>query len=200
MCSSDLVIGLTSDTVTGLSNDTYYWRVRVTDDLGNGGAYSTARGFVVDTTAAQVSALAPANGHETTATAIVLSWSAVPADSVGIDSYAVEAARNAAFTAMVFADTVDQALTADTVTGLYNDMYYWRVRAVDGLGNAGAASTPRGFVVDTQAAQVSLSLPSDGHETTATSFLVSWAAVADSVGIDSYALEVSKTAAFPSIP
>ena len=197
---SDTVAGgLTSDTVTGLSNDTYYWRVRVTDDLGNGGAYSTARGFVVDTTAAQVSALAPANGHETTATAIVLSWSAVPADSVGIDSYAVEAARNAAFTAMVFADTVDQALTADTVTGLYNDMYYWRVRAVDGLGNAGAASTPRGFVVDTQAAQVSLSLPSDGHETTATSFLVSWAAVADSVGIDSYALEVSKSAAFGSI-
>ena len=188
----------TSDTVTGLYNDTHFWRVRAIDDLGNGGAFSTTRGFVTDTIVNQVSASQPADGHETTAISLVVSWSAI-SDSVGVDSYALEVSTNATFTALAFTDTVDQAILSDTVTGLYNDTYYWRVRAIDDLANGGAYSTTRGFVTDTLIAQVSLSQPADAHETSAVNFLVSWQTLSDSVGIDSYALEVSKNTAFTNI-
>ena len=186
------------DTVTGLYNDTYFWRMRAIDDLGNSGQYSSARGFVTDTIVNQVSASLPADGHETTAIDFQVSWSAV-SDSVGVDSYAVEVSKNTAFTNIAFTDTVDQAFTADTVTGLYNDTYYWRVRAMDDLANGGSYSTTRGFVTDTIVNQVSVSLPADGHETTAIDFQVSWSAVSDSVGVDSYAVEVSKNTGFTNI-
>ncbi|OGH59977.1 MAG: hypothetical protein A3G34_05850 [Candidatus Lindowbacteria bacterium RIFCSPLOWO2_12_FULL_62_27] len=189
----------TTDTITGLYNDTYYWRVRAIDDVGNAGANSTARGFVVDTAVDQVGAASPADGHETTNASVVVSWSAIGADTVGIDSYVVEAAKSAAFASVLFADSVDAGLTSDTITGLYNDTYFWRVRAVDDLGNVGANSTARGFVVDTAIAHVSAAAPADGHETNATPVRVSWSTASDSVGIDSYAVEASKSTAFAAV-
>ena len=87
----------------------------------------------------------PADGHETTAINLLASWS-LP-DSVGIDSYAIEVSKNTGFTNIAFTDTIDGAtgLTSDTVTGLYNDTYYWRVRAVDDLANGGAFSSTRRY-------------------------------------------------------
>ena len=58
-------------------------------------------------------------------------WTAL-SDSVGIDSYVVEVSKSAAFTSTLSADTVDGAVTSQLLSGLYNDSYYWRVRAIDG--------------------------------------------------------------------
>ena len=157
MTFSDTLDGvLTSDTVTGLYNDTYYWRVRAIDDLGNRGSYSATRGFITDTIVNQVVLTSPADGHETTAINFLVVWTAT-ADSVGVDSYAVEVSKSSVFTTMTFSDTLDGVLTSDTVTGLYNDTYYWRVRAIDDLGNAGPYSSARGFITDTIVNQVTLS-------------------------------------------
>src|SRR3989338_8005116 len=186
-----------ADTVTGLYNDTYFWRVRAVDDLANGGSYSSTRGFVTDTIVNQVIASQPADGHETTAIDFQVSWGVV-SDSVGVDSYAVEVSKNTSFTNITFTDTIDQAFTADTVTGLYNDTYYWRVRAVDDLANGGSYSITRGFFADTIVNTPTLSQPADGHETTAIDFQVSWS-LSDSVGVDSYAVEVSKNTGFTNI-
>ena len=187
----------TADTATGLYNDTYYWRVRAVDDLANGGSYSSTGGFVTDTIVNPPSPSHPADGHETTAIDFQVSWSAV-SDSVGVDSYAVEVSKNTGFTNITFTDTIDQAFTVDTVTGLYNDTYYWRVRAVDDLANGGSYSSTRGFLTDTIVNTPSLSQPADGHETTAIDFQVSWS-LSDSVGVDSYAVEVSKNTSFTNI-
>ena len=151
--------------------------MRAVDDLGNKGPYSDTRGFVTDTIVNAVTLSYPSDGHETTAINILVGWTT--SDSVGIDTYAVEVAKNLTFVNMVFTDTLDQLLTSDTITGLYNDSYYWRVRAVDDLGNQGPYSDTRGFVTDTIVNQVTLSAPADGHETTAINFLVTWAANAD---------------------
>ena len=113
-------------------------------DWGKGGPYSDTRGFVTDTIVNQVALSQPADGHETTAIGLLVSWAA-NVDSVGVDSYAVEVSKNGTFTNMTFTDTVDQAWTSDTVTGLYNDTYYWRVRAIDNLGNSGSYSVIRRF-------------------------------------------------------
>ena len=136
----------------------YYRSVRAIDDLANGGPYSDTWGFVTDTIVNQVSLSQPAEGHETTAIDVVVSWAA-NVDSVGVDSYAVEVSKNTTFTNMPFTDTVGRVLTSDTVTGLYNDTYYWRVRAIDDLANGGPYSDTRGFVTDTIVNPVGLSQP-----------------------------------------
>ena len=175
-----------------------FWRVGEFDDLGNGGPYSDTRGFVTDTIVNQVMQSQPADGHETTAIDLVVSWTAVT-DSVGGDSYAVEVSKNITFTNMTFTDTVEETWASDTVTGLYNDTYFWRVRAIDDLGNGGPYSDTRGFVTDTIVNRVTQSQPADGHETTAIDLVVSWTAVTDSVGVDSYAVEVSKNVTFTNM-
>ena len=188
----------TTDTVTGLYNDTYFWRVRAIDHLGNAGANSGARGFLVDSGAAQAVLSSPADGYQTATPSVALSWLAV-SDSAGVDSYAVEVSNTAAFAAVVFVDTTDGTNTTDTVTGLYNDTYFWRVRAIDPLGNAGANSAARGFVVDTAVPQVTATAPADLMETSATTVVMTWAAVADSVGVDSYVVEASNASGFTSL-
>ncbi|MBI4178784.1 SusE domain-containing protein, partial [bacterium] len=184
-----------SDTLTGLYNDTYYWRVRAIDDLGNQGAFTASRGFVTDTLVNQVTLSFPADRHETTAINLVAGWSAV-ADSVGVDSYAVEVSTNTAFTNLVFTDTLDMLLTTDTITGLYNDTYYWRVRAIDNLGNVGPASTQRTFVLDTAVDRVTLAGPPKGTTSSNPNVALTWNELADSVGIDSYAVELSSSPVF----
>ena len=186
---------LTTDTVTGLYNDTYYWRVKAIDELGNVGPYSDTWGFVTDTIVNQVVLVSPSDAHETTTAAPVVTWQAA-ADSVGVDTYVVEASKTLAFATTVFVDTLDQALTSDTVTGLYNDTYYWRVKAIDELGNVGPYSDTRGFVTDTIVNQVVLVSPADAHETTNGAPVVTWQAVSDSVGVDSYVVEASKLLTF----
>ena len=147
---------MTSDTLSGLYNDSYYWRIRAVDNLGNIGEYSETRGFVVDTDVDQVALSFPATGYETSLHTFRLEWTAL-ADSVGVDSYQIEVNNTIGFTAaMAFSDTIDGANTTDTLAGLYNDSYYWRVRAVDELGNNGVFGTMSGFVVDTSVLKVTL--------------------------------------------
>ena len=126
--------------------DTFYWRVIGRDT----NTYETTSGriLILDTSVRQVSALLPADGHETSQFRPVVSWLA-PADSVGIDSFVVEVSTSSAFTGLVFADTVGGSRTADTVSGLYNDTYSWRIRAIDRLGNTGAPSAVRVLRIDT---------------------------------------------------
>ncbi|MBI4179452.1 T9SS type A sorting domain-containing protein, partial [bacterium] len=196
---SDSAVDTSVSTLTRTvsANDSYYWRVIGRNTFGS---YDTTsvRSFVIDTVGGQVSLVAPADGHETTNTAISLQLSAL-SDSVGIDSYVFEAAKTTAFTTTVFADTIDGTLTTDTITGLYNDTYYWRARAVDDLGNIGAYSAVRGFIVDTAVAKVALAGPATGSLTSDSTPTLSWSAVADSVGVDSYVVEVSASSAFATI-
>ena len=191
-------VARTSDTITSLYNDTYYFRVRAIDNLGNIGANSSARGFIVDTSAGQVSAVSPSAGHETTNASVVVVWSAL-ADSLGIDSYVVEASKESAFGSLVFADTVAGARTSDTLTGIDNDTFYWRVRGIDHVGNIGANSSARGFVVDTTAGQVVLVSPIDGVSVSDSRPPLMWTALTDSVGIDTYLIELSPTASFAAL-
>ncbi|MBI4178774.1 T9SS type A sorting domain-containing protein, partial [bacterium] len=188
---------LTSDTFSATTEDSHYWRVRAIDNVGNTGANSAVRGFLVDSGVGQVTLSSPANGNQTTAAAVALTWLALT-DSAGIDSYAVEVSRTSAFTSIALADTVDGALTTDTFTATDNDSFYWRVRAIDNLGSNGANSAVRGFVVDTQAGQPALSAPADGARKSTASVALTWAAVSDSVGVDSYVVEVSKSSSFTS--
>ena len=187
--------GRTTDTLTGLYNDTYFWRVRAIDHLKNTGAYSALRGFVVDTAAGQVGLLSPADGSQTASSSVALAWAAL-ADSTGILNYVIEVSKSAIFSSVVFADTVGGMIQSDTFPATTNDTYYWRVRAIDHLGNVGANAPPRGFVMDTGVGQVTPSSPAQGAQMSTGVVALTWNALADSVGIDSYVVEVSKATNF----
>ncbi|MBI4179568.1 right-handed parallel beta-helix repeat-containing protein, partial [bacterium] len=198
--SADTVDGaVTSQLLSGLYNDTYYWRVRAIDDVGNVGANSSVRGFVYDTAIAQVTSSSPADGAAQNRAGTVI-WNAVTGDSSGIDSYVVEASKSSGFTSTISADTVDGAVTSQLLSGIYNDTYFWRVRAIDGAGNTGTNSAVRGFLLDTGVpAQVTASSPADAAQQNS-AVTVIWSAVTgDSSGIDSYVVEVSKSSGFTSM-
>ena len=76
---------------------------------------------------------------------VALDW-ANSADASGIKEYVIQYADNAQFTA-----AVQQAVTYSelNISGLDDDIYYWRVKAVDNNDNESAWSTTDSFVVDT---------------------------------------------------
>ena len=156
-----------TDTTVAAGN-IYYYRLTSIDAAAfiNQSFFTDTVSAIVDTFTGQVSLAAPADGHETRAAPVGVQWVAL-ADSSGIDSYVVEAAKTSAFASTVFADTVDGTKTNDTITGLYNDTYFWRVRAIDNAGNVGINSSVRGFILDTSIGQVSVLAPSDGLATSA---------------------------------
>jgi hypothetical protein len=74
-----------------------------------------------------------------------ISWSAV-SDPSGIIGYNWQVSPSSNFTAVTLQDSTNGA-TQDTVSGLPNGTYFWRVQAVDGAFEQGAWSAPRSFTV-----------------------------------------------------
>lgn len=182
------------DTLPGLNNDTYYWRVRAIDQTGNQGAASAARGFLHDTDVDTVMLSSPTEGTLTADSTPTLAWNAV-ADSAGIDSYTVEISTSPLFASIAYADTVDGSVTAVTAAVLVSDTYYWRVRAVDVLGNVGAHEDTSGFRIDTSQVTVQLGLPNDKLETNTLTLKFSWTGV----NAETYTWQLSKTSAFTTV-
>lgn len=139
-----------------------------------------------------VSLAMPSDGFETSATAIQFQW----LTSNDAETYTWQLSRTASFTTI--ADSVaDTTATIIVRTLTANDSYYWRVIGQDRVGNYDT-TTERGFIVDTLTGKVVLTSPSSGSVTVDSTPTLSWTALSDSVGIDSYVLDVSNSPAFSS--
>lgn len=90
------------------------------------------------------SPLSPADGAEVTAP-FTISWTAV-SDPSGIVAYNWQVSSSSAFTSVLLQNSTGGA-TQDTVNGLANGTYFWRVQAVNGAFVQGAWSVPRSFTV-----------------------------------------------------
>jgi len=90
------------------------------------------------------SALAPANGAQVTVP-FSISWSAV-SDPSGIVAYNWQFSPSSTFSPVIEQNSTS-GQTQDTVFGLANGTYFWRVQAVNGSFQQGAWSTPRSFTV-----------------------------------------------------
>jgi hypothetical protein len=88
--------------------------------------------------------LAPANGASVTVP-FAISWSAV-SDPSGIVAYNWQVSPSSGFSPVVALDSTSGE-TQDTVSGLPNGTYFWRVQAVNGNFTQGAWSTARSFTV-----------------------------------------------------
>lgn len=117
-----------------LGSGTYYWAVTPIDAQGNVGARSAVRSFVwswPSTTTPTVTDLA----SEPELYDPLFSWTRIP----GAARYEVEVNSTAAFTpaAKVCCSGTTIALSLAPTEVFLDNVYYWRVRGLDGSGNAG---------------------------------------------------------------
>jgi len=89
--------------------------------------------------------LAPASGASIQEP-FTISWSAV-SDPAGIVAYNWQVSTASTFSPVVKQNSTNGDITSDTVSGLSNGTYFWRVQAVDGGFNQGTWSQPRTFTV-----------------------------------------------------
>jgi len=189
--------GLTTTTYTTavLTQGTYYWRVRAVSGTGNASEWSTPWSFTVDTTAPGVpTLLSPASAARTNNTTPTLGWSAVT-DPSGV-TYSVQVSTSSAFTTTVV-NVSGVAATEYTVSpALSAQLYYWRVRAVDGAGNSSSWPTARTFTIDLTAPAVpTLQTPANAAVTNNKTPSLTWSAVTDPSGV-SYSVQVSTSNTF----
>ena len=126
-----------------------------------------------------------------------ISWTAV-SDPSGIVAYNWQVSSSSAFTSLLIQSSTNGA-TQDTVSGLADGTYFWRVQAVNGDFVQGAWSQPRSFTV-TGASAGSPGAPSLGptkgystfHPWEVMTFV--WSAVPDAA---SYVLQYSTDPSFP---
>jgi hypothetical protein len=100
--------------------------------------------FAVAAVPAAPSPLSPAAGASVTAP-LTISWSAV-SDPAGIIAYNWQVSASSTF-GVVIAQNSTMGPTQDTVSGLANGTYFWRVQAVNSAFVQGTWSSPRSFVV-----------------------------------------------------
>lgn len=139
----------TSKTATLAADGTYYWQVQATDAAGNKSLWSTPASFTIDTTGPTTPVqTAPANTSFSTDNDVTFNW-----------KKATDANSNTVTYELRYSTDAGQLNSATPVTGitatkkkinnLADATYYWQVRAVDTLGNAGGWSSVRSVTVDT---------------------------------------------------
>jgi hypothetical protein len=143
------------------------------------------------------SLIAPASGASTTSP-FTISWSAV-SDPSGIAGYNWQLSASSSFATIVQQNSTNGNLTQDTVSGLANGTYFWRVQAVNGAFVQSAWSASRSVSITGagpgQPASPSMGPPkgySTFHPLEVMTF--NWSAVP---GAASYILEFSQDSSFP---
>ena len=89
--------------------------------------------------------LAPAAGASVQEP-FTISWSAV-SDPSGNAGYNWQVSTSSTFSPVILLNSTNPQITQDTVSGLANGTYFWRVQAVNGAFQQGAWSQPRSFII-----------------------------------------------------
>lgn len=139
--SKQIMVRENYTSVEGLADGIWYWRVKAVDGVGNASGWTQADPLSVDATAPDIPV--ESLNVESRGTAAKFIWTAVT-DPSGIAGYLVQYALNGKF---------DSASTKQVQGTEYIDFdlagnatYYWRVAAVDKLGNVGAWAEGTPFI------------------------------------------------------
>ena len=107
------------------------------------------------------SAVSPTDGASVTEP-FIISWTAV-SDPTGIIAYNWQVSSSSAFTSVLLQNSTNGA-TQDSVSGLADGTYFWRVQAVNGAFEQGAWSQPRSVTITGAGGAPSLA-PTKGYST-----------------------------------
>lgn len=140
--------GLTNNvyTSTGLADENYSWRVRAVDNAGNASSWSSVWTLLVDATPPSAPTLtSPADNALIKDNTPMLDWTAV-ADLSGV-TYDVQVDDDVGFSSPAVNATGVGDDNYQITTELADGVWYWHVRAVDGVGHEGAWSGNFRFTV-----------------------------------------------------
>jgi hypothetical protein len=171
-------------------NTTWFWRVSAVDDEGLAGVSSDTRSFTfnVKNDPPEIPVLAePAEG--TVVTSVSLKWKAVndpdPFDATESLKYNVELCKDKGFTSGVIKQSVSAGVITLKPDGVEdNNVWYWRVLAVDDEGLAGGFSKVGSFTYNVKndaPAAFKLLTPTEGTMFETKSVKLTWE---NSVDID----------------
>lgn len=119
----------------------YYWRVRARDNALNWGAWSLTYWFKVDNDPPSALLLSPENEvHVQANSSFTLYFTGNDGTGSGVAGYTLQISTDPFFSTIVVEVTVSENSFSTT---LPRGTYYWRVRAIDRVGNVGAWSVPR---------------------------------------------------------
>ncbi len=129
-----------------LSNGTWYWRVKTVDNVGNESDWSSDQSFyipVVDKTgpSTPVDLVQDVEGDS-----VALDWADSTDDLSGVNKYIVEYSSSVAFDN---AETITVYSSNLVLAGLMDNIWHWRVKAVDNDSNEGNWSSISTFVIST---------------------------------------------------
>ncbi len=184
---------------TPLPDGTYYWRVRAVDSVGNIGAWSDGYTFTIDTTPpSPPQLLSPSNG-EYLSSSPQLMWNESTDMYAGVDHYEIQVSTTSDFSNIVVEDST--LSTSYTLPQLADGTYYWRVRAVDSVGNIGTWSDVFSFSIDsTPPTTPQLISPDEGALLNITHISLSWSTASDDgSGVDHYEIQISTSPDFAHI-
>ena len=142
--------------------------------------------------------LSPASGTSLTSP-LTISWSAVT-DPSGILGYNWQVSTSSTFPTIALQNSTNDGITQDTVSGLPNGTYFWRVQAVNGAFVKSAWSAARSFNI-TGAGAGQPGAPTMSPTKAYSTFhplevmTFNWSPVA---GAASYVLQASKDPSFPT--
>ncbi|MHA2250338.1 MAG: Ig-like domain-containing protein [Candidatus Kariarchaeaceae archaeon] len=182
----------TSYVTSGLTDGSYYWRVRARDGSGNWGTWSSVWVFTIDTALPDKPVLVTPTDGQLVNAIPELTWN----DISDASEYQVQIDDSNDFSSP--AADITQAGSAYTTTASLTDgVYYWRVRAKDVSGNWGEWSEIRSFTLDSTAvippAVPTLQSPTNGAVTNDGTITVSWSTDVNSVD---YHVQVSSDSSF----
>lgn len=134
---------------TGVTPGHYKWQARALDDRDNVSAWAAGSDFHNEQTAPEAPVpTSPSAGQAVDTaggSAVSFTWEA-PSDASGIGSYDLQVSEDPGFGSTLAAGATAGTELALSIAPSWR-FYYWRVRAIDGLGNVGAWSEGVRFTV-----------------------------------------------------
>ncbi len=187
------VISTSYTPLSPLSEGIWYWRVGANDSEGNLGLFSTTRSVEIDITLPNPPFLtSPSNNSIINDNTPTFSWSSI----FDADYYILQLDISDSFSdPITFSNIVSPTYTI--TSALSDDIWYWRVCAVDSASNQGSYSSPYTLTIDTSLPNPpNLISPPDISETNDDTPTFSWSSVLDA---DYYILQVDNNPNFNSI-
>ncbi len=132
-------------TLSGLTDTTYYWRVKAVDNNDNESEWSATEMFDIDTVASSDPAGLDA---DVTGNDVSLDWADSTDSLSGVAGYTIEYTTDADFSS---ASSQTATVSELDLTDLADGVYHWRVKSVDENGNESGWTSGDDFTVDTTA-------------------------------------------------
>ena len=186
---------VTACTTAVQGKDTCFWRIVAIDNAGNR-TNGPDSWFVLDTTPPVAPAPAlPAAATETRQTSILFTWSSASDTQAGLLEHRLQIDTSGSFTALLV-DSSTGAATSASRTLAANDTWYWRVYAIDDVGNTVASTPARIVLIDTIPPTAPVITYPKGDSSTSPIALLWNASVDTHSGLRRYRVQVDTSGSF----